>query len=103
MANDLECRRRRYVTHIIRNMGVRENTFYLLKKKYGELGTLEIRELRQHREEKTKLRQLVADLSLDRQMLQKIVTKNGKVGATARSRCCTGDWFRVIRLTLAYL
>jgi len=45
------------------------------KKKFGGLGTPEIRELRQLREENMKLKKLVADLSLDRQMLQEIVTK----------------------------
>jgi putative transposase len=54
---------------IIRKMRVHENTFYLCKKKYGGLGTPEIRELRQLRDENTKLKRLVANLSLDRQML----------------------------------
>jgi len=59
------------VAEIIRKLGVHENTFYLWKKKYGGLGTPEIRELRQLREENMKLKKLVADLSLDRQMLRK--------------------------------
>jgi len=63
------------IADIIRKLGVHENTFYLWKKKYGGLGTPEIRELRQLREENMKLKKLVADLSLDRQMLQEIVTK----------------------------
>ena len=63
------------IADIIRKMGVHENTFYLWKKKYGGLGTPEICELRQLREENTKFKRLVADLSLDRQMLQEIVTK----------------------------
>ena len=63
------------IADIIRKMGVHESMFYLWKKKYGGLGTPEIRELRQLREENTKLKRLVADLSLDRQMLQEIVTK----------------------------
>ena len=74
------------IADIIRKMGVHKNTFYLWKKKYGGLGTPEIRELRQLREENTKLKRLVADLSLDRQILQEIVTKKCKAGATARSR-----------------
>ena len=63
------------IVDIIRKLGVHENTFYFWKKKYGSLGTPEIRELRQLREENMKLKKLVADLSLDRQMLQEIVTK----------------------------
>jgi len=63
------------VAEIIRKLGVHENTFYSWKKRFGGLGTPEIRELRQLREENGKLKKLVADLSLDRQMLQEIVSK----------------------------
>ena len=63
------------VAEIIRKLGVHENTFYVWKKRFGGLGTPEIRELRQLRDENAKLKKLVADLSLDRQMLQEIVTK----------------------------
>lgn len=63
------------VAEIIRKLGVHENTFYVWKKRFGGLGTPEIRELRQLRDENTKLKKLVADLSLDRQMLQEIVAK----------------------------
>ena len=55
--------------------GIHENTFYVWKKRFGGLGTPEIRELRQLRDENAKLKKLVADLSLDRQMLQEIVAK----------------------------
>jgi hypothetical protein len=44
-----------------------------LEEKYAGLGLSELRELRQLREEKAKLKRLVADLSLDRHMLQEIV------------------------------
>lgn len=63
------------VAEIVRKLGVHENTFYVWKKRFGGLGTPEIRELRQLRDENAKLKKLVADLSLDRQMLQEIVTK----------------------------
>ena len=63
------------VAEIIRKLGIHENTFYTWKRRFGGLGTPEIRELRQLREENTKLKQLVADLSLDRKMLQDIVSK----------------------------
>jgi putative transposase len=63
------------IAEIVRKLGVHENTFYLWKKRFGGLGTPEIRELRQLRDENAKLKKLVADLSLDRQMLQEIVAK----------------------------
>ena len=58
-----------------RQLGVSEASFYLWKKKYAGLGLNELRELRQLREENSKLKRLVADLSLDRHILQEIVAK----------------------------
>ena len=49
--------------------------FYLWKKQYAGLGVQELRELRQLRDENGRLKRLVADLSLDRQILQEIVSK----------------------------
>jgi putative transposase len=63
------------VAEIIRKLGIHENTFYTWKRRFGGLGTPEIRELRQLREENAKLKQIVADLSLDRKMLQEIISK----------------------------
>ena len=63
------------VVEICRKHGISQQTFYLWKKKYGGLGLSELRELRQLREENGKLKQLVADLSLDRHILQEIVAK----------------------------
>jgi putative transposase len=45
------------------------------QKKYGGLGVSELRELRQLKEENSKLKQMVADLSLDKQMLQDVIKK----------------------------
>lgn len=56
------------ITEICRKMGVSEATFYNWKKKYGGLGISELRQLRQLQEENSKLKQIVADLSLDKQM-----------------------------------
>jgi putative transposase len=56
-------------------MGISEATFYAWKKKYGGLGVSELRELRQLKEENAKLKQMVADLSLDKQMLQDVLKK----------------------------
>ena len=63
------------VAEITRKLGVSEATFYAWKKKFGSLGTAEIRELRQLREENNKLKRLVADLSLDKTMLQDVISK----------------------------
>jgi putative transposase len=63
------------VTEIVRKLGVSEATFYAWKKKFGTMGTAEIRELRQLREENAKLKRIVADLSLDKTMLQDVISK----------------------------
>ena len=63
------------VVDIYRKHGISQQTFYLWKKKYAGLGLRELRELRQLRDENGKLKRLVADLSLDRHILQEIVAK----------------------------
>jgi len=63
------------VSEICRKMGVSEATFYNWKKKYGGLGVSELRELRQLKDENARLKQMVADLSLDKQMLQDVIKK----------------------------
>jgi putative transposase len=63
------------VVEICRKLQVTEQTFYRWKKKFGSLGTPEIRELRQLREENRKLKQLVADLTLDKHILQESLKK----------------------------
>ena len=63
------------VIEVCCKMGISEQTFYRWKKKYGSLGTPEIRELRQLRDENKKLKQLVADLSLDKHILQESLKK----------------------------
>jgi putative transposase len=63
------------VVEICRKHGISQQTFYLWKKKYAGLGLNELRELRQLRDENAKLKRLVADLSLDRHVLQEIVAK----------------------------
>jgi putative transposase len=63
------------VAEICRKMGISEATFYNWKKKYGGLGVAELRELRQLKDENSKLKQMVADLSLDKQMLQDVIKK----------------------------
>ena len=63
------------VVEICRKHGISQQTFYLWKKKYAGSGLNELRELRQLRDENAKLKRLVADLSLDRHVLQEIVAK----------------------------
>jgi putative transposase len=63
------------VAEIIRKTGISEQTFYRWKRKYGGLGIAELRRLRQLEEENQKLKQLVADLSLDKAMLQSVISK----------------------------
>ena len=63
------------VVEVCRKHGISQQSFYLWKKKYSGLGLSELRELRQLREENGKLKRLVADLSLDRHILQEIVAK----------------------------
>ena len=60
---------------MLRRMGISEQTFYRWKKLYGGLGTGELRRLKQLEEENGKLKKLVADLSLDRAMLQDVLAK----------------------------
>jgi putative transposase len=66
------------VAEICRRMGISQATYFLWKKKYAGLGLNELRELRQLRDENAKLKRLVADLSLDRHILQEIVQKSYK-------------------------
>ena len=63
------------VAEVCRQTGISEGTFYSWKKHNAGLGISELRELRQLREENGRLKRLVADLSLDRQILQEIVSK----------------------------
>ena len=60
---------------VCRKMGISEQTFYRWKKKYMGMGVTEVRRLRILEEENRKLKQLVADLSLDKQMLQDVLRK----------------------------
>ncbi len=63
------------VADICRKVGISPASYYLWKGQYAKLGLSELRELRQLREVNGCLKTLVADLSLDRQILQEIVSK----------------------------
>ncbi|MBK9215815.1 MAG: IS3 family transposase [Chloracidobacterium sp.] len=64
------------VAEVCRKMGISEATFYNWKKKYEGLGTAELRRLRSLEEENARLKRIVADLTLDKQMLQDVLKKS---------------------------
>jgi len=63
------------ITEITRKMGVTDVTFYRWKKLYANLGIAEIRRLKELEDENHRLKRLVADLTLDKQMLQDVLSK----------------------------
>jgi putative transposase len=63
------------VDEICRKMGIAQATFFNWKKKYSGLGPSELRRLKQLEEENSKLKRLVADLSLDKAMLQDVLSR----------------------------
>ncbi|CNH61227.1 transposase [Yersinia thracica] len=63
------------VEEVCRKMGISEATFYNWKKKFGGMGVTELRRLRQLEDENQRLKRLVADLSLDKEMLQYVIRK----------------------------
>ena len=58
------------IAEIVRKMEISEVTFYRWKKKYAGMGVAELRRLKQLEDENRRLKRLVADLTLDKQMLQ---------------------------------
>ena len=63
------------VEEICREMGISDATFYKWRQKYAGLGPSELKKLKQLEEENSKLKRLVADLSLDKAMLQDVLSK----------------------------
>jgi len=63
------------VKEVIRKLGITEQTFYRWKKKYSGMMPSDLRKLKQLEEENRQLKKLVADLSLDKQMLQDVLSK----------------------------
>jgi putative transposase len=60
-----------------RELGVSKHTIYAWKAKYGGMSVSEAQRLRQLEEENGRLKKLVADLSLDKEMLKAVIVKNG--------------------------
>lgn len=71
---------------VCRQMGISEATFYVWKKKYADLSVAELRQLRQLTEENARLKRIVADLTLDKQILQEVIKKRSEAGATQGDR-----------------
>ena len=63
------------IDEICRKMGISDATFYKWRQKYGGLRPSELRKLKQLEEENSKLKRIVADLSLDKAMLQEVLSK----------------------------
>ena len=63
------------VAEVCRQIGISEATFYVWKKKYADLGVAEVRRLKMLEDENARLKRIVADLTLDRQILQEVVRK----------------------------
>jgi putative transposase len=63
------------IAELIRKAGIAEQTFYRWKKQYVGLEVDQVRQLKQLQEENTRLKQLVAELSLDKTMLQDVLAK----------------------------
>lgn len=63
------------IKDVCRKLGVTETTFYTWRRKFAGMGVAELRELRHLRQENAKLKKLVADLSLDKHMLQEVLSK----------------------------
>jgi putative transposase len=64
------------VADIIRKMGIAEQTFYRWKRQYAGLQSDQVREFKQLQDENARLKKLVAELSLDKAILQDVATKN---------------------------
>jgi len=64
------------VGEVCRKLGVTEQTYYRWKRKFAGMGIAELRRLREVEDENRRLKQIVADLTLDRQMLQEALRKN---------------------------
>ena len=60
---------------VCRQIGISDATFYTWKKKYAELGVSELRKLKMLEDENARLKRIVADLTLDKQILQEVVRK----------------------------
>ena len=70
------------IGELVRQVGISEQTFYRWKKRYGKLEVDQLRQLKQLQEENQRLKRLVAELTLDKTMLQDVLAKTSKASAT---------------------
>ena len=63
------------IGEVCRKAGISEATFYVWRKKYGGLMPSEMRRLKQLEDENSRLKRIVADLSLDKEMLQDVIRR----------------------------
>jgi Transposase. len=70
------CSQGRAVGEAVRQIGVSEQTYYRWRRQYGGMGTAEARRLKELEKENTRLKKLVADLSLDNALLKDLNSKN---------------------------
>lgn len=75
---------------VAREQGVSKHTIYAGKAKYGGMDVSEAQEVKQLREENSRLKKLVADLSLDKDMLPSVIRKN-TLGSSRDERKCGGS------------
>jgi len=66
----------RQATDIVRELGISEQTFYTWKRKYGGMDVSDAKRLKQLENENAKLKELVAELSLDNKILKDVISKN---------------------------
>lgn len=83
------------VAEVCRKMGISEATYYNWKQKYGGLGVPELRRLKQLEEENQQLKQLVAALSLDKQMLQDVLKQPSEARAARHAAQHLLDAYRI--------
>ncbi len=63
------------MAEVCRKLGISEQTYYRWKKRFGEMAPSEIRKMKQLEDANRRLKGLVADLTLDKQMLQEVLRK----------------------------
>ena len=88
------------VGDVCRQVGISEATFYAWKKKYAHLGVSELRRLRQVDEENTRLKRLVADLSLDKHMLSEALRKKSDARTAPRAGWLVSSHLRCLHRSL---
>ncbi|VVD70121.1 transposase [Pandoraea horticolens] len=79
------------VADVIRQVGISEQTFYRWKKQYAGMQSDQVRELKQLQEENARLKKLVAELSLDKAILQDVLSKNVWSAPALQGEHCRSD------------